>query len=87
MRHTGRKGTRTMSKKDNDILVDEMGELGGLVGGLGAKWAARLLPNNTYEISCQLAAEPASVLAAVTNILNTEGKPLGSQELLKLEQL
>jgi hypothetical protein len=81
-----------MSKSDDDILASEIGKagaLGGKIGGgqagalggrLGGQWVAKLLPNDTYEISNDVVAELTTVISTITNLLNNKGKLLGTQE-------
>src|SRR5450432_202889 len=69
-----------MSKSDDDILASEIGKAGALGGKIGGQWVAKLLPNDTYEISNDVVAELTTVISTITNLLNNKGKLLGTQE-------
>jgi pentatricopeptide repeat protein len=53
----------------------------GLAGSLGAKLAARRLPNDTYELVFQLSAQPAAVYATLINLFTKAGKIVDAREL------
>jgi hypothetical protein len=67
-----------MSKRDDQILADELARLGGssLIG-----WVAKFLSTDIYEISFEIAVQPASIVSIVTSILDTEGELLGTEEI------
>lgn len=71
---------------DDDLLLDRLGALGsqgaklgggdslaGAAAAAGARWAARLLPNDTYEFAGEVSGGAAAVSAAVLNALQAEG--------------
>ncbi len=66
-----------MPKTENEILAREIAKLGGLTGGSGGKsgagLAARLLPNNTFELVIEISAEPQAVLQTAFNVLSQTG--------------
>ena len=84
-----------MPNKDDDILTNEIGKVGAkagellgrhnakgnkAAGRLGAEWAAKRLPNDTFEISADITADPISAVSVITNILNDAGKLLDTRE-------
>ena len=85
-----------MSRSDDDILADELGEVGAssgeLMGGpigaarvfagrVGGRLGAKLLSSDTYETSSTVVAELPTVISTITTFLNNEGKLLGTQEV------
>ncbi len=67
-----------MTKNDDQILADELAHLGRSVL---TKFVAGFLPNDTYEISFEMAIQPASVVSVATSILHAEGKLLSTEDI------
>jgi len=53
----------------NDILARELRHL----GGAGAGWVARLLPNNEYEVNTDIEASDRTILDLAEQVLAMEG--------------
>lgn len=78
------RGKSEMAGTDDDVLAREIEKLGALgagaggswfssIVGRGARWVARLLPNNTAEFTLEVEAAPETVKEAVVGILLQEG--------------
>jgi hypothetical protein len=82
-----------VSEEEEEILVDRLGKLawrsGRLMGGLssagggrlGARLAARLLPENVHELELVLTLPPDEALALAGQVLATLGEPVDETRL------
>ena len=64
---------------DDKILEAELARLAGgaYLGGAGARWAARRLPNNAFEAAVDVQASAADALAAFADALAKLGRLIG----------
>ena len=80
--------------KENDLLANEIGKIGGLsgviggpagmVGGfVGANLVARLLPTKKYQTQLTINANPEEILVKVYAFLSSNGQVNDSEELRK----
>ena len=82
-----------MSQEEEEILVNQLGELGWrsgrLAGGLraasggrlGARFAARLLPEDVHEVLLVLALPADEALALARRVLASPGEPANETRL------
>src|SRR5258708_37745143 len=73
-----------MAKNDDQILADELARLGGSVL---TKFVAKFLPNDTYEISFEMAIQPASAVSVATSILHAEGQLLNTEDISTVSEV
>lgn len=57
-----------------EILERELGEVGGEFGGLGARWAARRMPNNAFVASIELEISAAQALTEFSQAAGALGR-------------
>jgi hypothetical protein len=64
-----------MSKREDEILAREISKFGGNLGGVvGSYLVAKHLPNNTLQLTLEIAAPARDVLETAFNILREQGK-------------
>jgi hypothetical protein len=64
--------------EDTDkVLEQELGELGGEFGGLGARWAARRMPNNAFGASIELDISTGRAFAEFSEVAGALGRVIG----------
>ena len=61
------------SREDDHILADELGKL-AQKGAAGARFAARHMPNNTYELTQTVAIDLERVIAGARNVITGQGR-------------
>jgi hypothetical protein len=73
----GKVGAKAGELSGGNKLKNELNKAGGR---LGAEFAAKRLPNDTFEMSTDITADPISIVSIITNILNNAGKLLDTRE-------
>lgn len=70
-----------ITENDDQILVDEIARMGtSVLARFFIRFVAKCLPNDTYEVSLEIAASPLSVVSVATRLLSTEGRYLCMEE-------
>jgi len=65
-----------MADVESDILVRELGKVGGFIGGFGARLAAKRLPSVAHEAELTLNADEEHVSSVIAASLSAFGKPI-----------
>jgi hypothetical protein len=63
-----------MSKLEEEILVREIGKLGGFFGGFSARLAAKRLPVEEYETTIDVETNVREARARIAQVLQSVGK-------------
>lgn len=83
---------KSMQSDDNKALNDEFGKFMGRFGlsrsGQAGAWlAAKFLPNNSFQLFLDIAADSTSVLNIVMDILTASGELINKQELSETSEV
>ena len=62
------------------VLGEELGKLGGEIGGVGARWAAHGMPNNAFRASVDLEISTRQALAEFSAVGRALGRVIEQEE-------
>jgi hypothetical protein len=61
------------------VLEEELGNLGGEFGGVGARWAARRMPNNAYRAAIELEISMGEAFSEFRGVADALGRVTGHE--------